>query len=112
MGVLHFLQHRQRMEESYPDAETINALYTECICKICQDIKTEPRQLDCGHSSCTLCLRDYLVQYEIENTFSSFIECPECSAHTPTTMGVLTLPRADHLSERIEYLKTMWNNPV
>ena len=80
----------------------------ECVCKVCGDIKTEARQLECGHSFCTLCLRDYLMQYEERGTFYSFLMCPVCSIQTSTKLGVLSLPRAHHLDEPIEHLKNLW----
>ena len=45
-------------------------------CPVCQDLFTEPRQLQCGHSICMSCLES-MVGHSTDMPF----RCPDCRAY-------------------------------
>ncbi|KAH7107307.1 DNA repair protein rad18, partial [Auriculariales sp. MPI-PUGE-AT-0066] len=53
-------------------SESLSRLDTSLRCPICKEFLDGPVNLNCGHSFCSLCIRDYLRTKQ---------ECPCCRAH-------------------------------
>ena len=77
-------------------------LEQECFCGICTNLMHEGRELSCKHSFCTLCLRNVPISF---GKPTSSISCPICFRNTPVSVGILSLPRTNHLDDIIHQLK-------
>ena len=54
-------------------------------CKVCNNILTEPKTLDCQHSCCSFCLQKYIIE---EGTQGRGVECPQCKRVTPLVTDI------------------------
>ena len=80
----------------------LTPLEQECFCGICTNLMHEGRELSCKHSFCTLCLRNVPISF---GKPTSSISCPICLQNTPVSVGILSLPRTNHLDYLIRQLK-------
>ena len=55
-----------RLTGALPDISTDYVkLQEEVMCSVCRDVLVEPFTLECSHSFCSLCLREWLSRVQV-----------------------------------------------
>ncbi|EPQ04344.1 Tripartite motif-containing protein 5 [Myotis brandtii] len=75
-------QDRKKQKSVAMDFSSQGSINEQVICRICQQLLTEPMSLHCGHNFCQLCI----AANESESFFGGHCRCPVCqSTYDPWT---------------------------